>query len=50
MAFDLDMIQAFYEGYSKKVEATRKMVDHPLTLIEKILYAHLWQGNVTEQY
>jgi aconitate hydratase len=45
MVFDLDMIKRFYEGYSRKVEATRKVVNHPLTLTEKILYAHLWQGN-----
>jgi len=50
MAFDLDMIKAFYDGYSKKVEATRKIVDHPLTLIEKILYAHLWQGNADQAF
>ena len=45
MVFDLEMIKRFYEGYSQKVEATRKVVNHPLTLTEKILYAHLWQGN-----
>ncbi|MEO9022768.1 MAG: aconitate hydratase [Ginsengibacter sp.] len=45
MVFDLDMIKKFYEGYSQKVEATRKVVNHPLTLTEKILYAHLSYGN-----
>ena len=50
MAFDLDMIKAFYESYSKKVEATRKIVDHPLTMIEKILYTHLWQGNADQAF
>lgn len=47
MVFDLDMIKKFYENYSDKVESTRKVVNHPLTLTEKILYAHLWQGNAT---
>jgi aconitate hydratase len=47
MVFDLDMIKKFYESYSEKVESTRKVVNHPLTLTEKILYAHLWQGNAT---
>jgi aconitate hydratase len=47
MVFDLDMIKKFYESYSDKVESTRKVVNHPLTLTEKILYAHLWQGNAT---
>lgn len=50
MVFDLDMIKKFYEGYSQKVEATRKTVNHPLTLTEKILYAHLWQGNADEVF
>jgi len=50
MVFDLDMIKKFYEGYSQKVEATRATVNHPLTLTEKILYAHLWQGNATEAF
>ncbi len=45
MVFDLDMITKFYSGYSQKVAATRKVVNHPLTLTEKILYAHLWRGN-----
>jgi aconitate hydratase len=45
MVFDLDMIQKLYEGFSAKVAATRKVVNHPLTLTEKILYAHLWRGN-----
>lgn len=45
MVFDLNMIQKLYEGFSAKVAATRKVVNHPLTLTEKILYAHLWHGN-----
>ncbi|MEO8820359.1 MAG: aconitate hydratase [Ginsengibacter sp.] len=43
MVFDLDMIERFYESYSEKVKASRSVVQHPLTLTEKILYAHLWQ-------
>ena len=50
MVFDLEMIKKFYEGYSEKVEATRATVNHPLTLTEKILYAHLWQGNATAAF
>lgn len=50
MVFDLDMIKRFYEGYSKKVEATRKAVNHPLTLTEKILYAHLSGGNANTAF
>jgi aconitate hydratase len=50
MVFDLDMIQRFYAGYSAKVEAARKVVQHPLTLTEKILYAHLWSGNADKAF
>lgn len=41
MAFDIDMIQKVYAGLPGKVEAARKLVNRPLTLTEKILYAHL---------
>lgn len=41
MAFDLDMIQRVYAGLGERVEAARQVVGHPLTLSEKILYAHL---------
>ena len=45
MVFDLDMITRFYNAFSQKVAAARQVVNHPLTLTEKILYAHLWKGN-----
>jgi len=41
MAFDIEMIKKVYASMPSKVEAARKMVGHPLTLTEKILYAHL---------
>jgi aconitate hydratase len=41
MAFDIDMIKKVYETLPSKVEAARKLVGRPLTLTEKILYAHL---------
>lgn len=41
MAFDIEMIRAVYAGYAEKITAARKMVGRPLTLTEKILYAHL---------
>ncbi len=50
MVFDLDMIKKFYAGYAQKLEAARKVVNHPLTLTEKILYTHLWKGNADEAY
>ncbi|WP_026474962.1 aconitate hydratase [Alkaliflexus imshenetskii] len=41
MVFDIDMIRRVYAGYGKKVEQTRQLLNRPLTLTEKILYAHL---------
>lgn len=41
MAFDLDLIARVYKTYTERVEATRKLLNRPLTLTEKILYAHL---------
>lgn len=42
MVFDIDMIKKLYAALPGKVEATRKMLGRPLTLAEKILYAHLY--------
>ena len=41
MVFDLDLIKRIYSQLPAKVEAARKLVGRPLTLSEKILYAHL---------
>ena len=41
MVFDLDLIKRIYSQLPAKVDAARKLVGHPLTLSEKILYAHL---------
>ncbi|WP_420386453.1 aconitate hydratase [Roseivirga sp.] len=50
MAFDIDMIKAVYEKMPSRIEAARKSVGKPLTLSEKILYSHLWDGNATTAY
>lgn len=50
MAFDIDMIKKVYAQYDERIQAARKIVNKPLTLSEKILYAHLWDGNATEAY
>ena len=43
MVFDLDLIKKLYGGMPSKVDAARKLVGKPLTLAEKILYAHLFE-------
>jgi aconitate hydratase len=44
------MIKKIYAGYAGKLSAARKVVNHPLTLTEKILYTHLWEGNAQKAY
>lgn len=50
MAFDIEMIRKVYENFSSRLAVVRKVVNHPLTLTEKILYTHLWQNEATESY
>ncbi|MDO6389109.1 aconitate hydratase [Pontibacter sp. BT731] len=50
MAFDLGMIKAVYAGMAERVNAARNAVGRPLTLTEKILYAHLYDGNATQSF
>ncbi len=47
MAYDINMIKKVYELFPSRIEAARKLVGKPLTLTEKILYAHLWEGVAT---
>merc|ERR1711974_33373 len=44
MAFDIDMIKKVYANMAERVDAARDIVGKPLTLSEKILYSHLWDG------
>ncbi|MBI1288496.1 MAG: aconitate hydratase [Flavobacteriales bacterium] len=48
--FDLEMIKQVYAQFPERIAAARKAVDKPLTLSEKILYAHLWDGEAKEAY
>src|SRR6478609_4238999 len=50
MVFDIEMIKNVYSGFAAKIDAARKLAGKPLTLTEKILYAHLWKGAATEIY
>lgn len=50
MVFDIDMIKEVYAKMPERVEAARKILGRPLTLTEKILYTHLWDGDPTEEY
>ena len=45
MAFDIKMIKGVYNRMTERVDAAKTVVGKPLTLAEKILYNHLWDGN-----
>lgn len=50
MAFDIDMIKKVYETMPSRVDKARKLVGKPLTLSEKILYAHLWDETTDKPF
>ncbi|MEO7311280.1 MAG: aconitate hydratase [Chitinophagaceae bacterium] len=50
MAFDIEMIKQVYANFGSRVDAARTVVGRPLTLTEKILYAHLTEGSATKAY
>jgi aconitate hydratase len=47
MAFDIEMIKGVYARMPERVAAARQILGRPLTLTEKILYSHLWDGMPT---
>lgn len=50
MAFDINMIKELYSKFPSRVDATKKLLDKPMTLTEKILYAHLDEGTPSQTY
>lgn len=50
MVFDLDMIREVYAKLPSRVAKAREVVGRPLTLSEKILYTHLWNGDANEAF
>ncbi|WP_373059199.1 aconitate hydratase [Zunongwangia sp. H14] len=50
MAYDIDMIKKVYGQMADRVNKAREVVGKPLTLSEKILYSHLWNGETSEAY
>jgi aconitate hydratase len=50
MAFDLDMIKGVYARMQERVDVARTIVGRPLTLTEKILYSHLWEGSPSQAH
>ncbi len=50
MPFDINMIKAHYESFPKRVKDAREALGRPLTLTEKILYAHLHPESPLQNY
>ncbi|MCC7506993.1 MAG: aconitate hydratase, partial [Saprospiraceae bacterium] len=50
MIFDLKMIREFYKNYPTRVDAAKAKLKRPLTLSEKILYAHLHEDSPLQEY
>ena len=51
MVYDIKMIKNFYSNYKEKVENVRtNLLKRPLTLTEKILYAHLYATSDLKKY
>jgi aconitate hydratase len=50
MAFDIEMIKSVYEDLRRRVDSARRTAGTPLTLTEKILYAHLYQAEAGNKY
>ncbi|GEQ86719.1 aconitate hydratase [Patiriisocius marinistellae] len=50
MAFDIDMIKKVYAQMAERVDKAREVVGKPLTLSEKILYNHLWDGTPSKAF
>ncbi len=44
------MIKKVYANMTTRVDKARELVGRPLTLTEKILYNHLWEGNPTQTF
>lgn len=50
MAFDIEMIKKVYENVVARVDAAKALTGKPLTLAEKILYSHLWEGTPSNTF
>ncbi|WP_338794154.1 aconitate hydratase [Bernardetia sp. MNP-M8] len=48
--YDLDMMKKVYANLKGRVDKAREVVGRPLTLSEKILYNHLWDGEATTAF
>ena len=50
MIFDIEMIKARYSSFATKVDEAKKVTGKPMTLAEKILYAHLHPDSPLKEF
>jgi len=50
MLFDIEIIKEVYRNFPLRVDKAKAMLNHPLTLSEKILNAHLPESNTVVTY
>jgi aconitate hydratase len=50
MPFDIHMIEAWYTALPQRLAEARKVLQRPLNLTEKILYAHLHEASPLQAY
>ena len=50
MALDIEMVNQFYQQLKTKIENIKSYLNRPLTLTEKILYVHLSQHQILENF
>ena len=51
MVYDIDMLRNFYANFPRRVDTARERIGgRPMTLAEKILYAHLYDENSTRLF
>ena len=51
MVYDIDMLRNFYANFPRRVDTARERIGgRPMTLAEKILYAHLYDESSTRLF
>ncbi|MFV0289684.1 MAG: aconitate hydratase [Mangrovibacterium sp.] len=48
--FDLDLVKRTYSQLDQRINSTRKVLQRPLSLAEKILYAHLFEADKVQNF
>jgi len=48
--FDLDMIKGVYARMADQIKTAQSVLNRPMTLAEKVLYSHLFDGKPTEAF